>query len=126
VSQLLVLAKPRSDARAADERYVFLQTESEALVMAARQALGVSDGEAVFTVTSPSGDPFEAWFDALPFDAERTVQLIDACARSFAALAIFYGDARDLERTNDLDDLKSIIGRQFNSEPVELYVAWTE
>lgn len=126
MSQLLVLAKPRSDAGTADKSYVFHQTESEALVTAARLALGVGDADAVFTVVSLSGEPFEAWFDTLPFDAKQTNRLIDACAQSFAALAFFYEDARDLERTSDLNELKSIIERQFNSTPAELYAAWTE
>lgn len=126
MSQLLVLAKPRSDAQEADKGYVFRLAESETLVTAARLLLGLSDGDPVFTVTSPSGDPFEEWFDALPFDAERTNQLIDACARNFAALAFIYGDTRDLDSTNDLRELKNIIGRQFNSVPVELCAVWTE
>lgn len=126
MSQFVVLAKPRSAAARADASFVFRTTDNELLVRAAKLAFGTSDSDAVFTVTSPSGDAFETWFDALPFDAERTDELIDACARSFAALVLFYGDARDLERTNDLDELKGIVSRQFASTPVELCVAWTE
>ncbi len=126
MSQLLVLTRPRANAPKEGMGQVFCQTEDRALVEAAKLALGASDDDAVFTVNSPSGDPFEVWFDALPFDAERTNRLIDACASSFAALALFYGDANDLERTRDLDELKDIIHRQFGGTPVELYAVWAE
>jgi hypothetical protein len=127
VSQLLVLARPRSDsAIQGDADYAFYQTDNPALVAGARLALGVTDDDAVYVVASPNGDPFEMWFDTFPFDAEQINRLVDACARTFSALAFFYGDASDLDRASDLGELKRIIRLQFLNTPVELYVAWTE
>lgn len=126
MSQLLVLAKPRHGADLVSSDCVFLQTENPTLRMAARLALGVREDDVVFTVASPVGEPFEKWFDALPFDIDRTDQLIDVCVVHFEAMAFFYADARDLERARDLDELKSRVRQQFCSTPIELDCAWVE
>jgi hypothetical protein len=60
-----------------------IKRTTPALVAGARLALGVTDDGAVYVVASPNGDPFETWFDTLPFDAERTNRLVDACGRHF-------------------------------------------
>jgi len=126
VSQLLVLTKPRGIVPEAGNVCLFRQTADATLVEAARLALGAGHGDRVFTVLSPSGDPFESWFDALPFDAERTNHLLNACAESFGALALFYSDHGDLEETSDLGELKDIVARQFSRLPVEICAAWIQ